>query len=174
MKRMTPFVWCAVVCVVLMGSARVWANTTVVQAPPPGHFENGDQIYDGGSKGFERMFKDATQGKPDMKDLYLEAKSIRNRDLTSRWIMWGGAGVGLGVMMVGALTVKVDNLSSSMTMMAVGGGIGLTGLIVGWILMPGRDDYLDLINDYNRRSKDTKMKLQLGLSPFGASLAYNF
>jgi hypothetical protein len=155
------------------------AQVHYVPVAPPQHLEVGGQYYDG-SVGGLRDYLDAVRGsQPDVySQLDGDVSSLEVRRALGWTIVVGGLLIGTAIAL-GAMALAPESCETSsfsgvercstdfgavVPYMGIGFGIMALSPLIGWILMPGRSDLLDVINEHNRISP-TPMRLQIGYDP---------
>jgi hypothetical protein len=144
--------------------SQVHSTTTVYQAPPE-YFSAGTQFYNLNLAGF-RKYVD----RYNVKEMQEPLKKLEHEQTVAYATMWSLIGTGT-LLTVGSFTfLKVDGedfqgeKTKDPNAPVFYGGLAVfgAGLLIGRFLAPGRDDYLDFINEHNSNPKRVPLKVNLG------------
>ncbi len=176
----------AAVLTVSASPARAQTHVTTVVTPT--HISAGSQLYSNDLDGLRDHLETYRLSQPSVyNQLDSRLARLESANTTGNVVMWGSVGLGLTVLFLPLLGVGQEdcselegdildfndtreedcrdaNLSRGLTMMAVGGAIGLGGGLIGYLLKPTRDDRMDYINEHNRVAPSAPLKLNVGYS----------
>ena len=174
-------VTCLMLFALVPATARAqWAygpGPTYAFIEAPSHVEVRGQNYSANVSGMVRLcaqFPDLCQDPQTQHQL----SSLRTRRTVAWSVFGGGFAAGFSMTVVGLLKLgEVDAngghpyRTSGWVIGGIGMGLLLASSLVSTLVLPGREDVLDLANSINAHAADKPVHFQLGVGPRGAGAA---
>jgi hypothetical protein len=159
----------------------------------PTKLEVGNKFYEGNLKGLRKYLEKDVKKNPELYDqLDPKLAKLERQRILGLTVMGVGLAGGIGVCFWAVdqksqcqkrypndlTNSNRENCEKPMDQVMIASGIAmLGGWLVGSIISPGRDEFMDFVNDHNELNKESPLKFQLGLvpsEPIGVKLSYQF
>ena len=122
-------------------------------------FKYQDNYYDASPKGLKKFISETQMSDMLKADLTAQTKKMSTNQTISNIALYGGFGVGAGIM-INEATSKSDGEQFKSSTLFTGLGVAALGGILNWIIKPKKKDYYNFINTFNN---GTKEKIEVGL-----------
>lgn len=123
-------------------------------------FKYQDNYYDASPSGLTKFISETDMSSDVKQDLIAQTKKIKTNKIVSDVAMYGGFGIGAGIMINEALTVEEQEQMSSSTLFT-GLGVVVLGGIINLITKPKKKDYFNFINTFNNGKQAAKIDIGL-------------
>lgn len=135
-----------------------------------------DNYYDTSPNGLKKFISETEMSESLKKDLSAQANIMAKNKTISDIALYGGFGIGAGIMINEALSKSDGEQYNSGTLLA-GLGVALLGGVVNWIVKPKIKDYYNFVNTFNNGNKEHKIKVGLKIDHkeqmnYGITLAF--